>query len=57
MYYFLLLLSAMAVSFGAVLWGGLYGFLLLRVGLFGCFTTATWISRHKEVKDDKDQTL
>jgi hypothetical protein len=43
MYYFLLLLSTMAVSFEIVFWGGLYGFILFWFGLFGCFTTTTLI--------------
>jgi len=43
MYYLLLLLSTMAVSFGVAFWGGLYGFVLLWVGLFGCFATTTWV--------------
>jgi len=47
MYYFLLLLSTMSVSFGVAFWGGLLGFLLLWAGLFGCFTT-TWIIKDKQ---------
>jgi len=43
MYYFLLLLSTMAVSFGVVFWGGLYGFILFWFGLFGCFIATSFI--------------
>jgi len=68
MYYFLLLLSTMAVSFGVVFWGGLLGFILLWVGLFGCFTitiliTKEWMRKYtydlvtalyKAIKEGKD---
>jgi len=45
MYYFLLLLSTMAVSFGIAFWGGLLGFALLWFGLFGCFTITILIAK------------
>jgi hypothetical protein len=48
--YLLLLLSTLAVSIGVVLWGGLYGFLLLWVGLFGCFTTTILIIKKWLIK-------
>jgi len=68
MHYFLLLLSTMSVSFGVVLWGGLYGFILLWAGLFGCFATTTlivkeWLRKYiydlvmvlyKAIKEGKD---
>jgi hypothetical protein len=69
MYYFLLLLSTMAVSFGVVFWGGLYGFLLFWFGLFWCFTITTlivkkWLRKYiydlvmalyKAIKEVKDE--
>jgi hypothetical protein len=53
MYYFLLLLSTMAVSFRVVLWGGLIGFILFWFGLFGCFAITALIIE-EQIEHEKE---